>query len=218
MHALTRLSLALVSHLHSSAHSALTLFAAAVWTAFDDLFNVLPLAALVNRRILCVHGGIGRLESLDQVQCLDRNFETNSKVSEKRHIDKIYCARCEYLKIFICTLFIMKTHGVVSIFPFVDACLSDRLVSSRPPCTAASRPNPTHPPRQIHVRAHIAQIRAVPRPTRVEHDAAKGDPVLMDILWSDPAESDADRGIQVLFVARVCVLLYGSLTQISNLH
>ncbi len=54
-----------------------------------------------------------------------------------------------------------------------------------------------------------AQIRAVPRPTRVEHDAAKGDPVLMDILWSDPAESDADRGIQVLR-QRVWVLLYGS--------
>ena len=38
-----------------------------VWTAFDQLFNVLPLAALVNKRILCVHGGIGRIETLDQV-------------------------------------------------------------------------------------------------------------------------------------------------------
>jgi hypothetical protein len=51
-----------------------------VWTAFDDLFNVLPLAALVNRRILCVHGGIGRLESLDQVQFQRKTHKMSTNV------------------------------------------------------------------------------------------------------------------------------------------
>ena len=90
-------------------------FGADVWTAYDNMFNVLPLAAVVNKRILCVHGGIGRLETIDQ-------------------------------------------------------------------------------------------IRNIARPIKVDHDPSRGDQVLMDILWSDPAESDAELGISENKARRVSVV------------
>lgn len=37
-----------------------------LWKAFVDLFNCLPVAALINEKILCMHGGISRnLKSFD---------------------------------------------------------------------------------------------------------------------------------------------------------
>jgi hypothetical protein len=38
-----------------------------IFNEFQNLFDRLPIGALVNGRILCVHGGIGAVESLDQV-------------------------------------------------------------------------------------------------------------------------------------------------------
>lgn len=44
-----------------------------LWRAFTDCFNCLPVAALVDGRILCVHGGISpHLRSLDQIRALPR--------------------------------------------------------------------------------------------------------------------------------------------------
>ncbi len=41
-----------------------------IFNEFQNLFDRLPIGALVNGRILCVHGGIGAVESLDQVLAL----------------------------------------------------------------------------------------------------------------------------------------------------
>ncbi|XP_062213103.1 serine/threonine-protein phosphatase PP1 isozyme 3-like [Phragmites australis] len=44
-----------------------------LWRLFTDCFNCLPVAALVDDRILCVHGGISpHLRSLDQIRDLPR--------------------------------------------------------------------------------------------------------------------------------------------------
>ncbi|ANB13782.1 phosphoprotein phosphatase 2A catalytic subunit PPH21 [Sugiyamaella lignohabitans] len=44
-----------------------------VWTAFTDLFDYLPLTALVENRIFCLHGGLSpSIETLDQIVQLDR--------------------------------------------------------------------------------------------------------------------------------------------------
>ncbi|CAN6286340.1 unnamed protein product [Urochloa humidicola] len=44
-----------------------------LWRAFTDCFNCLPAAALVDGRILCVHGGISpHLRSLDQIRAMTR--------------------------------------------------------------------------------------------------------------------------------------------------
>ncbi|KAL6638623.1 hypothetical protein ACP70R_023734 [Stipagrostis hirtigluma subsp. patula] len=44
-----------------------------LWRLFTDCFNCLPVAALVDARVLCVHGGISpHLRSLDQIRDLPR--------------------------------------------------------------------------------------------------------------------------------------------------
>ncbi len=47
---------------------------ALAYLAFSQCFNLLPLAALVNQKLLCVHGGIGRLTTLDQIRAIPRNL------------------------------------------------------------------------------------------------------------------------------------------------
>lgn len=43
------------------------------WTRFNQLFNYLPLAALIEKKIVCMHGGIGRsIHSVEQIEKLER--------------------------------------------------------------------------------------------------------------------------------------------------
>lgn len=43
------------------------------WQRFNELFNWLPLAALIEDQVLCMHGGIGRsITSVDQIESLTR--------------------------------------------------------------------------------------------------------------------------------------------------
>ncbi|KAK1278462.1 Serine/threonine-protein phosphatase BSL1 [Acorus gramineus] len=43
------------------------------WTRFNQLFNTLPLAALIEKKIICMHGGIGRsINSVEQIEKLER--------------------------------------------------------------------------------------------------------------------------------------------------
>lgn len=43
-----------------------------VFETFITLFDHLPVAARLNQRILCVHGGIGRVRTLDQIRSIQR--------------------------------------------------------------------------------------------------------------------------------------------------
>ncbi|KIY91506.1 hypothetical protein MNEG_16458 [Monoraphidium neglectum] len=44
-----------------------------VWRRINALFNWLPLAALIEGKILCMHGGIGRcIDQIDQISALQR--------------------------------------------------------------------------------------------------------------------------------------------------
>ncbi|KAK6937459.1 hypothetical protein RJ641_030967 [Dillenia turbinata] len=43
------------------------------WARFNQLFNFLPLAALIEKKIICMHGGIGRsINSVEQIEKLER--------------------------------------------------------------------------------------------------------------------------------------------------
>ncbi|KAK6120105.1 hypothetical protein DH2020_046141 [Rehmannia glutinosa] len=43
------------------------------WTRFNQLFNYLPLAALIEKKIICMHGGIGRsINAVEQIEKLER--------------------------------------------------------------------------------------------------------------------------------------------------
>ncbi|WOL16471.1 serine/threonine-protein phosphatase [Canna indica] len=53
------------------------------WTRFNQLFNYLPLAALIEKKIICMHGGIGRsINSVEQIEKLERpiNMDVGSIV------------------------------------------------------------------------------------------------------------------------------------------
>ncbi|KAK4482231.1 hypothetical protein RD792_009377 [Penstemon davidsonii] len=43
------------------------------WTRFNQLFNYLPLAAMIEKKIICMHGGIGRsINYVEQIEKLER--------------------------------------------------------------------------------------------------------------------------------------------------
>ena len=47
-----------------------------VWRRFSDVFNCLPIAAIIEEKIFCVHGGISpKLESLDDIKNIKRPIE-----------------------------------------------------------------------------------------------------------------------------------------------
>lgn len=44
-----------------------------LWKTFSDVFNVMPVCALIDEKILCMHGGISpQLDSLEQILKLVR--------------------------------------------------------------------------------------------------------------------------------------------------
>lgn len=44
-----------------------------LWKTFTDCFNCLPIAALIDHKIFCMHGGLSpELQSLDQIRQIVR--------------------------------------------------------------------------------------------------------------------------------------------------
>lgn len=62
-----------------------------VWKFFTDLFDYLPLTALVDGQIFCLHGGLSpSIDTLDHIRALDRLQEVPHEVSihRDRHENK----------------------------------------------------------------------------------------------------------------------------------
>ncbi|KAJ8627171.1 hypothetical protein MRB53_020478 [Persea americana] len=51
-------------------------FSVRLWKVFTDCFNCLPVTALIDDKILCMHGGISpELDSLDQIRAIERPLD-----------------------------------------------------------------------------------------------------------------------------------------------
>jgi serine/threonine-protein phosphatase PP1 catalytic subunit len=47
-----------------------------IWKSFNDCFNCLPLGAVIEEKILCIHGGLSPdLKNLDQIRRIARPTE-----------------------------------------------------------------------------------------------------------------------------------------------
>lgn len=47
-----------------------------MWKVFTDLFDYLPLTALIDNEVFCLHGGLSpSIDTLDVVRALDRKIE-----------------------------------------------------------------------------------------------------------------------------------------------
>uniref|UniRef100_A0A0E0ABA2 protein-serine/threonine phosphatase n=1 Tax=Oryza glumipatula TaxID=40148 RepID=A0A0E0ABA2_9ORYZ len=64
-----------------------------VWKYFTDLFDYLPLTALVENQVFCLHGGLSpSLDTLDNIRALDRIQEDKNVVTVFSAPN--YCYRC----------------------------------------------------------------------------------------------------------------------------
>jgi len=46
------------------------------WSYFMEVFDMLPLGAIVDRKVLCVHGGLSpSIRTIDQIRTINRNIE-----------------------------------------------------------------------------------------------------------------------------------------------
>jgi serine/threonine-protein phosphatase 6 catalytic subunit len=46
------------------------------WKYFNETFDYLPLGALVENKILCIHGGLSPdIKTIDQMRTIDRKME-----------------------------------------------------------------------------------------------------------------------------------------------
>ncbi|KAK9155752.1 hypothetical protein Sjap_003232 [Stephania japonica] len=51
-------------------------FSVRLWKVFTDCFNCLPVAAVIDDKILCMHGGLSpEMESLDQIRAIERPID-----------------------------------------------------------------------------------------------------------------------------------------------
>ena len=51
-------------------------YSISLWKVFSDVFNCLPVAALIDEKIFCMHGGLSpAIETLDQIKTIDRKQE-----------------------------------------------------------------------------------------------------------------------------------------------
>lgn len=61
-----------------------------IWVKFNDVFNFLPLAAIINDKIFCIHGGISpHLHSMDEIKNIQKPIGENFIFDDNHFIEGI---------------------------------------------------------------------------------------------------------------------------------
>ena len=78
-----------VNRLHGFFDECIRNYSIDIWRSFSDVFNLLPVAAIVGEKIFCVHGGLSpNLQNLDQIRDMQRPLE----VPEEGLLRDLLCA------------------------------------------------------------------------------------------------------------------------------
>ena len=65
-----------INRLYGFYDDCIRLYSQTIWRTFSEVFNCLPIAAVIDDKIFCIHGGISpHLESLDDIKNLPRPME-----------------------------------------------------------------------------------------------------------------------------------------------
>ncbi len=99
------------------------------WTRFNQLFNYLPLAAMIEKKIICMHGGIGRsINTIEQIEKLERPITMD--VGSIILMDLLW-----YLFLFCCLLHssVYDNSSVLSLYKYrSDPTENDSVEGLRP--------------------------------------------------------------------------------------
>lgn len=86
-----------------------------LWTAFSDVFNCLPFAAIIEEKIFCCHGGLSPdLHSMEQIRRIKRPTEVSETLSPSTLDLSVFAnplINIRYLK----SVFSMTCCGVIQI-------------------------------------------------------------------------------------------------------
>ena len=95
-----------------------------LWRAFTELFNVLPLAALIDNKIFCVHGGISpEMEDIGDILKIERPQQVPEEVRATNEMKMWFCVE-------IMSLLIDWRVGV-SLTPLICGSRHDSIVGTR---------------------------------------------------------------------------------------
>lgn len=86
-------------------HCDFLLYRFAVWSRVNDVFEYLPIAAVIGDKVLCIHGGIGdSIETLDDLRGIPKPIKVCGDVTaEMSRQEKVFFI-FEYESVFFCKI------------------------------------------------------------------------------------------------------------------
>ena len=86
-----------------------------LWKTFTDCFNCLPVAAIIDEKILCMHGGLSpELNSMDQVRRIARPTDVPD-TGQQKLLSGLFCSS-RFACLLAAVLFIVLVVSVLFVF------------------------------------------------------------------------------------------------------
>jgi len=107
------------------------------WTRFNQLFNYLPLAALIEKKIICMHGGIGRsINSVEQIEKLERPITMDAGSIILMDLLWYLFVYPSIFVIWLLVIIFATPLPILSLSVILNATVRERLPSLNPSCWA----------------------------------------------------------------------------------